>query len=113
VSEAEIEINFDDHEHDDIYFELIQTLLLAHGDRYDHQASRLLDAKSMFVEIQGTKLQFSLTPQGCAYSTIESEANTKSEGWVRMGWGRASKRKALPAFFAGAEASAILSQNSE
>ncbi|MEN9412372.1 MAG: hypothetical protein RIQ92_809 [Actinomycetota bacterium] len=113
VSEAEIEVNFDDHEHDDIYFELIQTLLLAHGDRYELQTSRLLHDKSIIVESQGSKLRFSLTPQGCSYSTIESVVSTKSDGWVRMGWGRASKRKALPAFFARAEASAILSQNSE
>jgi hypothetical protein len=113
MSEEQIDRNFDDEDHDELYFNLIHKLLTDHRDRYELQTSRLLHDKSIIVESQGSKLRFSLTPQGCSYSTIESDVSTKSDGWVRMGWGRANKRKALPAFFARAEASTIINQNSE
>jgi hypothetical protein len=105
--------NFDDKAHDELYFNLVHKFLVDHRDRYELQASKLLHAKSIIVESQGSKLRFSLTPQGCSYSTIESDVSTKSEGWVRMGWGRASKRKALPGFFARAEASALMNHDLE
>lgn len=84
MSEEQIDRNFDDEDHDELYFNLIHKLLTDHRDRYELQTSRLLHDKSIIVESQGSKLRFSLTPQGCSYSTIESDVSTKSDGWVRM-----------------------------
>ncbi len=111
MTEVQIEDNFDDEALDGQYFNLMHQFLIDYRDRYNQQTSQLLDSKIMTVEIQGSKLRFSLTPLGCSYSTIESDVNIKSEGWVRMGWRRASKRQALPRFFARAEASLILNSD--
>jgi hypothetical protein len=105
--------NFDDEEHDSRYFSLIYQLLIQNEARYAAQTESLLKEKVITISVKGLKLEFRLTSTGCSYSTIESNTSESSGGWIRMGWGRASKRKALPAFFARAEASALMNQESE
>jgi hypothetical protein len=113
MKEVQIEGNFDDEEHDDRYFNLIYHLLIDHRNRYDLQTSKLLDEKTIIVEIKESKLRFSLTLLGCSYLILKNDATIKSSGWVRMGWGRASKREALPRFFARAEANATMYRDLE
>lgn len=110
MNERKVDSNFDDESHDSKYFDLIHQLLIDNRDRYDFQASQILESKSIIVELQGAKLEFKLTLQGCSYSTLDSNSRSTSGGWVRMGWGKPSKRKALPGFFARAEASSILNE---
>ena len=113
MDERTIESNFDDDAFDSKYFELIDKLLINNQNRYSFQATQILELRTIDVEVKSTKLRFRLTPTGCSYQTIKSGSNRSSDGWGRMGWGRASKRKALPGFFARAEALALLNLESE
>jgi len=90
------------------YFGLILELEKKNTSKYESFADQLLKKNEIIIEVEGTEIKFKLTPIGCRYTLINSKDGTGMESWTRMGWGKAAKRKALPRFFAKAEADLLI-----
>ena len=99
-----------DDEWDARYFDLINELAEKHASRYELQTDELLKKRLLKVEFNGANIEFKLTPNGCWFCTDDSLGQQNTNSWVRMGWGKSTKRRSLPNYFAEAEASIILGQ---
>lgn len=104
------EIDFDDDAHDARYFECLFDLLEKNSNRYEIQTEVLLKNGSLTVEFSGAVLDFKITPTGCFFFTSDSTGARTTDSWLRMGWGKSAKRKALPDYFAQAEASVLINR---
>ena len=108
--ESGSEITFRDKEWDAKYFGLILELETTNANRYEIQANELLSKHFLTIESEGATIQFKLTLTGCRFYANNPQCQINTSSWIRMGWGKSAKRKALPNFFASAEASVILNQ---
>ena len=99
-----------DDEWDARYFGLINELAEKYSSRYEIQTVELLKKRALKIEVNGAIIEFKLTPKGCWYCTDDPQGQRNTNSWLRMGWGKSSKRRALPNYFAEAEASIILDQ---
>ena len=99
-----------DEEWDARYFGLINELAEKNSSRYELQTDELLKKRFLKIEFNGANIEFKLTPQGCWFCTDDHRGQQSTYSWIRMGWGRSAKRKALPYYFAQAEASVIIDQ---
>lgn len=97
-----------DDEWDARYFGLINELAEKHASRYEVQTDELLKRRELKLEFNGATIEFKLTPQGCWFCTDDARGQRNTKSWIRMGWGKSSKRRALPYYFAQAEASVII-----
>jgi hypothetical protein len=93
---------------EDRYFRMIHDLESKNDSRYHDQAMQILRNKILNVDFQGTTIRYEMTWNGCKSHIIESSGLSISNFWSRMGWRKSSKLKALPNFFAQAEASVLL-----
>ena len=96
-----------DQKWDAHYFGLINELAEKNAARYEVQTEELLKKRKLKIEFDGADIEFKLTPQGCWFCTDNPLGQQNTNSWIRMGWGRSAKRKALPYYFAQAEASVI------
>jgi hypothetical protein len=103
---------FRDDEWDSKFFGLIYELVQKNRSRYEIQTEQILKNGSLKVEFSGATIEFKITPTGCSYSISDDEASRTSGSWLRMGWGKSAKRKALPDYFARAEASVLINRES-
>ena len=101
-------LDFD--EWDARYFGLINELAEKNAARYEVQTEELLKKRKLKIEYSWAEIEFKLTPQGCWFCTDDPQGQQNTNSWIRMGWGRSAKRKALPYYFAQAEASVIMDQ---
>lgn len=92
------------------YFGLIAELAEKNASRYESQANELLSKRVLEVEFKGANIEFKLTPKGCSFNTNDPHGQQNTNSWIRMGWSKSAKRKALPHYFAQAEASVIMDQ---
>ena len=99
-----------DQKWDARYFGLINELAEMNASRYEVQTEELLKKRKLKIEFNGASIEFKLTPQGCWFCTDDPRGQQITNSWIRMGWGRSAKRKALPYYFAQAEASTIIDQ---
>ena len=99
-----------DDEWDTRYFGLISELAVKNASRYEVQTDELLKKRVLKIEFNGANIEFKLTPKGCWFYTDDPQSQRSTNSWVRMGWGKSTKRKSLPNYFAEAEASIILNQ---
>lgn len=99
-----------DEEWDSRYFGLINELAEKNASRYESQTDELLKKRLLKIEFHGASVEFKLTPQGCWFCTDDPQGQRNTNSWVRMGWGKSAKRRALPHYFAEAEASIIIDQ---
>jgi len=99
-----------DDEWDARYFGLINELTEKHASRYEVQTDELLKKRVLKIEFSGANIEFKLTPKGCWFCTDDPQSQRSTNSWVRMGWGKSTKRRSLPNYFAEAEASIILDQ---
>jgi hypothetical protein len=99
-----------DDEWDARYFGLISELAEKHASRYEVQTDELLKRRVLKLEFNGATIEFKLTPQGCWFCTEDPQGQQNTNSWIRMGWGKSAKRRALPYYFAEAEASVIIDQ---
>ena len=99
-----------DDEWDTRYFGLISELAVKNASRYEVQTDELLKKRVLKIEFNGANIEFKLTPKGCWFYTDDPQGQRSTNSWVRMGWGKSTKRKSLPNYFAEAEASIILNQ---
>ena len=99
-----------DDEWDARYFGLINELAEKNASRYEAQTDELLKKGLLNIEFNGAHIEFKLTPLGCCFGTDNPHNQRITNSWIRMGWGKSVKRKALPHYFAQAEASVILDQ---
>lgn len=99
-----------DDEWDARYFGLISELAEKHASRYEVQTDELLKKRVLKIEFNGANIKFKLTPTGCWFCTEDPQSQQNTNSWVRMGWGKSAKRRALPFYFAEAEASVIIDQ---
>jgi hypothetical protein len=90
------------------YFGLISELAEKHASRYEVQTDELLNKRVLEIEFNGANIKFKLTPKGCWFCTEDPQGQQNTNSWVRMGWGKSAKRRALPHYFAEAEASVIV-----
>lgn len=97
-------------EWDQKYFKLILELEEKNASRYEMQTEQILRKGSLRVEFGGAEIKFKITPTGCEYSISDDTTPTTSRAWHRMGWGKSAKRRALPNYFAQAEASVIINR---
>lgn len=97
-----------DDEWDARYFGLISELAEKHASRYEVQTDELLKRRVLKLEFNGATIEFKLTPQGCWFCTDDPRGHRNTNSWIRMGWGKSAKRRALPYYFAEAEASLIV-----
>ena len=112
MTEVQIEGNFDDEAHDARFFDLIFDLAVKNNSRYEMQTEKILKDGSLIVEFSGATIKFKVTPTGCSFS-ISDDASARTLGsWLRMGWGKSAKRRALPNYFAQAEASVLINRES-
>lgn len=109
---AESAENFHEDESDSKFFALIVELALKNNSRYEIQTDQILKNGSLKVEFSGAEIQFKITPTGCQYSISDDTSAKTSSSWLRMGWGKSAKRRALPNYFAQAEASVIINSKS-
>ena len=103
-------MNFDDDEWNARYFCLIAELADKNASRYESQANELLRKRVLEVEFNGASIEFKLTPKGCSFNTNDPHGQQNTNSWIRMGWGKSAKRRALSHYFAQAEASVIIDQ---
>ena len=101
---------FRDDEWDSNYFRLIQELEEKNSYRYEKQIEQILDNGSLEIDFSGAVIEFKLTLTGCSYSISDNDSTRTSSSWLRMGWGKSVKRKALPNVFAQAEASVLINR---
>ena len=99
-----------DDDWDSKYFALIHELALKNASRYEFQADQLLKKKVLRVETRDAVIEFNLTPLGCSFSTSNNDHSRSASSWLRMGWRKSSKRRALPRYFACAEATWLIDQ---
>ena len=99
-----------DDEWDARYFGLKNELAKKYASRYEVQTDELLKKRVLKIEFNGANIEFKLTPQGCWFGTNNPRGQQTTNSWIRMGWGKSAKRKALPNYFAAAEASLIIDQ---
>lgn len=97
-----------DDEWDTRYFGLISELAEKYASRYEVQTDELLKKRILKIEFNGANIEFKLTPKGCWFYTDDPQGQRSTNSWVRMGWGKSTKRRSLPNYFAEAEASIIL-----
>jgi hypothetical protein len=97
-----------DDEWDARYFGLINELSEKHASRYETQTNELLKKRVLKIEFKGANIEFKITPTGCSFRTIDPQGQRNTNSWIRMGWGKSAKRRALPYYFAQAEASVIV-----
>ena len=97
-----------DQKWDARYFGLINELVKKNASRYELQTGELLRKRVLRVEFDGANIEFKLTPKGCSFNTDDPKNHQSTNSWVRMSWRRSAKKKALPYYFAKAEASVIL-----
>ena len=103
-----MESNRDYSEEDARYFDLVFELQAKHSSRYEEQTELLLRRKLIATEFSGAIIEFRVTPLGCSFRTLQTSSPRSTDSWLRMGWSKSAKRKALPLFFAQAEASALV-----
>jgi hypothetical protein len=99
-----------DQEWDARYFGLINEFAEKNASRYEVQADELLKKRVLKIEFSGANIEFKLTPQGCSFCTNDPHSQRNTNSWIRMGWGKSAKRRALPYYFAEAEASVSMDQ---
>jgi hypothetical protein len=92
------------------YFGLINELAKKNASRYEAQTDELLKRRVLKIEFNGATIEFKLTAQGCSFCTNDPQSQQDTNSWIRMGWGKSAKRRALPYYFAKAEASVIIDQ---
>jgi hypothetical protein len=109
MMEKNLEIG--DEEWDSKYFNLIYALLELNSKHYEERAMKLLEVKTLNVEIRGVPVQFKLTPMGCAFDIRSNSHHIGGASWERMGWRKSKKQIALPEFFAQAEATILMQIN--
>lgn len=101
---------FSDEGWDAQYFGLMSELAEKNASRYEMQTNELLRKRVLKVECNGASIKFKLTPKGCSFDTSDPQGQQSTNSWIRMGWGKSAKRRALPHYFAQAEASIIMDQ---
>ena len=99
-----------DDEWDTRYFDLISELTEKYASRYEVQTDELLRKRLLKIEFNGANIEFKLTPKGCWFYTDNPQCRRSTSSWRRMGWGKSTKRRSLPNYFAEAEAIIILDQ---
>lgn len=99
-----------DDEWDARYFGLIIELSEKNASRYENQTNELLKKRVLKIEFKGESIEFKITPTGCSFRISDSHGQRITNSWIRMGWGKSAKRRALPHYFAEAEASVIIDQ---
>ena len=104
------DLSLSDEEWDARYFGLINELAQENASRYEVQTDKLLKKRVLKIEFNGAIIEFKLTPQGCWFCTNDPQSQQNTNSWIRMGWGKSAKRRALPFYFAKAEASVIIDQ---
>lgn len=90
------------------YFALINELSKKHASRYEVQADELLKKRVLKIDFNGAHIEYQLTPRGCSFFTDDPGGKQGTNSWIQMGWGKSSKRRALPHYFAEAEASVLM-----
>lgn len=90
------------------YFGLISKLIEKNESVYELRAHELLKCKKLNVMIRDIPVTFELTPVGCSYILGNGESGLLGKGWKRLGWRKTSKTRALPEYFAQAEALVLL-----
>lgn len=93
------------------YFKLILELEERFASRYEMQASKLLEEKSMEILVNGVSITYKLDRRGCSYLIQDEKNSNVQKGWSRIGWGKSAKRKALPHLFAKSEANHLIDLN--
>lgn len=101
---------FPEDDSDSKLFALIYELAQKHNSRYEMQTEQILKKGSLVIEFIGAKIEFKITPIGCKFSISDDASAQTSSSWLRMGWGKSAKRRALPNYFAQAEASVIINR---
>ena len=94
-----------DPDWDNKFFGLIIDLETQNALRYERQTEDLLQNRSIKIEIAGRAVKYKISLTGCWCLVAESDNHYFKKSWSRFGYGKASKRKALPHFFAAIEAS--------
>ncbi|MFM1951614.1 MAG: hypothetical protein RJA33_408 [Actinomycetota bacterium] len=102
------ETNFDDEEHDSLYYSLINDLLEKNIERYASQSEMLMSQKEIVVEVDGRAISYQLTRNGCTFRLTKNLEGSKTISWSRLGWRKSAKREALPWIFAKSEATALM-----
>lgn len=92
------------------YCDLVNELIKMHAHRYEVQTNELLKKHNLNIQFKGADIEFKLTPMGCWFCTDDPQSRQNTNSWVRMGWRKSAKRKALPNYFASAEASVIVNR---
>lgn len=93
------------------YFKLILELEERFASRYEMQASKLLEEKSIEILVNGVSITYKLDRRGCSYLIQDEKNSNVQKGWSRIGWGKSAKRKALPYLFAKSEANHLIDLN--
>lgn len=101
---------FRDDEREAQYFGLLSKLAEKNAQRYEVQTEELLKSRVLNIQFEGANITFKLTPIGCWFCTDDPQGRQNTNSWVRMGWRKSAKRKALPSYFASAEASVIVNR---
>lgn len=97
-----------DQKWDKAYFTLIEELRTKNYQRYLEQTELLLTKNSIELELSGYTIKYKLNRKGCWFIADNSENGAGISSWNRFGWGKKSKRKALPDFFAKTEADILM-----
>lgn len=96
---------------DQKYFKLVLELEEKFASRYEIQASKLLEEKSMEILVNGISITYKLDRRGCSYFIQDEKNSNLQKGWSRIGWGKSAKLKALPHLFAKSEANHLIDLN--
>ena len=111
MPESRSEISIGKTEWDQKYFKLVLELEERFASRYEIQASKLLEEKSMEILVNGICIIYKLDRRGCTYFMQDEKNSILQKGWSRLGWGKSAKRKALPHLFAKSEANHLIDLN--
>ncbi len=102
------ESSLSDKAGDEEFFGLILELEEKNASRYEKQAEDLLRNRTLEIKIAGRAVKYKIALAGCWCLVAEPDNSYLRKSWSRFGYGKTSKRKALPHFFAATEASLLL-----
>ena len=77
--------------------------------RYEKQAEQIIREKSFSLELNNFSVKYALNRTGCWFEASDSKRGIQLKSWNRFGWGKSSKRRALPRFFAKTETDILFS----
>ncbi len=98
-----------DLEWDATYIAYIIELGEKNASRYEKQAEQIVREKSISLEVNSFSVKYALNRTGCWFEASDPKRGIQLKSWYRFGWGKSTKRRALPGFFARTETDILFS----